>query len=154
MRSVVVLVSSLFPLFMLAGACDGDDGADDGGDAGRGRCLDPLPLDCEPTYPPTFQDFYEQRIVRTCGAAGSGVSCHGPEGRQGGLVLSDADGAYDALLGEVDGRRRVIPGDPECSELVRRIESEDPEVMMPPGMRLSERERCAIRQWIAAGAEP
>jgi len=144
----------LLALVLLAAACDGDDAGSDGGhDGGRGRCLDPLPLDCEPTYPPTFQAFYEKRIVRTCGAAGTGGSCHGPEGQKGGLVLSSADQAYDSLLGELDGRPRVIPGDPECSILEQRLESEDPDFLMPVGMPLTEGERCAVRQWIADGAE-
>jgi hypothetical protein len=46
----------------------------------------------------------------------------------------------------------VIPGDPGCSEVVRRIESSDEEYQMPPGDKLSEGERCAIRRWIAGGA--
>jgi hypothetical protein len=136
----------------VACACNGDDAPADG-DGGRERCLDPLPLDCAPTYPPTFDAFYDNRIARTCGAAGTGTSCHGPEGEQGGLVLSGADPAYEHLLGQIDGRPRVVPGDPECSPLVQRLESEDPDFVMPVGGRLSDGERCAVRQWIAAGAE-
>jgi hypothetical protein len=141
-------------LATLAFACNGDDGDGDGGDAGRGRCLDPLPLDCELLYQPTFQDFHERRIVRTCGAAGTGGSCHAPEGAgQSGLVLGEADDAYRALLDDSRGMARVIPGDPECSLLVQRLESDDPDFMMPPGDKLSDRELCSIRLWIANGAE-
>jgi hypothetical protein len=147
-----VLSALLVIVLLLACACNGDDGgAPD--DAGRGRCLDPLPLDCDPSYAPTFEAFYEQRIVRTCGAAGTRTSCHGPEGGQAGLVLSDPDEAHRALLDDSDGTPRVIPNDPECSLLVQRIEPEDPGFMMPPGMRLSDNERCSIRLWIAEGAE-
>jgi Planctomycete cytochrome C len=144
----------LLALGLLGGACNDDDANGDGRDAGRANCLPALSLDCEPTYPATFEAFFEHRIARTCGAASTGMSCHGPDGNQGGLVLSDMDESYDALLGGIDGKPRVIPGDPECSILMQRLESEDPEFVMPVGMRLSEGERCAVRQWIAAGAEP
>jgi len=135
-----------------AGAC-GDDAGDGSGDGGSAGCLEALPLDCEPTFAPTFEAFYRNQISTTCGASSTGSSCHaGPDG-QGGLVLADADGAYDYLLGDIDGRARVIPGDPECSILVQRLESSDPDFVMPLGMPLSAGERCAVRQWIANGAE-
>lgn len=136
----------------IACACNGDDAPADG-DGGQERCLDPLPLDCDLTYAATFDAFYDNRIARTCGAAGTGTSCHGPEGEQGGLVLFGADHAYDHLLGYIDDRPRVVPGDPECSLLVQRLESENPDFVMPVGGRLEEGERCAVRRWIASGAE-
>jgi hypothetical protein len=146
-RQVVLLV-----LMLLAAAC-GDDAADVADDGAVPGCLDPLPLDCEPTFAPTFAAFYRNQIRTTCGASSTGTSCHaGPDG-QLGLVLADEDSAYDYLLGEVDGRARVIPGDPECSILVQRLESSDPDFVMPVGMPLLAGERCAVRQWIANGAE-
>ena len=125
-------------------AC-GDDGS--GGTAGMngGECLAPLDLECSPSYSPTFDEIYSRRIAPTCGAGGA--SCHGAMGHQAGLTLADADGAYDAL------RARLVPGDPECSLLMKRLESEDPEFVMPVGLRLSPGERCAFRLWIANGAE-
>lgn len=123
-------------------ACNGDDGA---------QCLDPLPLDCSPTFQPTYEAFYENQLRSTCSAGGT--TCHGPDGAMGGLVLSDMDQAYEYLLGGVDGRARVIPGQPECSLLMQRLESDDPTFVMPVGSKLMEGERCAIRQWIANGAE-
>jgi hypothetical protein len=144
---------TLLALGLLGVACNGDDGSGD--DAGLANCLPALSLDCEPTYPPTFEAFYEHRIAGTCGAASTGASCHGPDGAENtGLLLSGAQASYEALLGGDDGKPRVIPGDPECSILMQRLESEDAEFVMPVGMRLSEGERCAVRQWIAAGAEP
>jgi hypothetical protein len=143
----------VFALAPLCAGCNGDDASADSDDAGRARCLDPLPLDCEPTYPPTFEALHQHQLARTCGAASTGGSCHGPDGAQGGLVLSGIDESYDALLGAIDGRARVIPGDPECSTLIQRLESDDPEFVMPVGARLTEGERCAVRQWIAMGAE-
>lgn len=113
-------------------------------------CLDPLELDCSLTFAPTFESIFENRIQSTCGAAGN--SCHGSEGQQGGLVLDDIDVAYDSLL-EGSDPPKVIPGDPECSPLMARLESDDPGFVMPVGAKLPEGERCAIRNWIAMGAE-
>lgn len=141
-------------MFALCPACGGDDTAaqDDGGGPML-HCVDPLPLDCEPTFPPTFDELYTRRIATTCGAASTGASCHSEAGAQAGLVMADADGAYAALLGELDGRARVVPDKPECSVLMQRLDSDDLSVVMPVGSPLSEGERCAFRQWIANGAE-
>jgi hypothetical protein len=119
---------------------------------GPGACLEPLDLDCSPTFQPTFQNFYDNQLS-SCGAASTGASCHGPDGGQGGLYLTDIDEAYDMLLSPPDASPRVIPGDPECSLLIQRLESDDPAFGMPPGAKLRDAERCAIRQWIANGAE-
>ena len=54
-----------------------------------------------------------------------------------------------------DGSRVIAAGKPEASELVARIESDDPDLRMPPadsGRRLTDRERKVLRQWIAEGA--
>jgi len=126
--------------------------ADDGSSMNGGACLAELELDCTPTYPPTFDEIYARRLQRTCAA--NGGLCHGPEGAQGGLGFADADAAYQALLGDRAGHPLVIPGDPECSVLIQRLESEDPNFVMPSrGPRLSAGQRCAIRQWVANGAE-
>ncbi|MDD9936702.1 MAG: hypothetical protein OXT09_24030 [Myxococcales bacterium] len=137
-------------------ACSDD--ADDGGGAGNGSqppaCLEPLDLDCAPTFAPTFEGFFDNQLSTTCGSTGTGVSCHGPDGAQGELVLDDADTAYDQLLGPgTDGEPRVIPNDPECSPLIQRLESDDPTFVMPVGGKLSDGERCAVRQWVANGAQ-
>lgn len=101
---------------------------------------------CTPTYTPTFDNVFSRTLQPTCGVAGG--SCHGPDGAKGGLVLAEADAAHAALL---DGR--VEPGDAACSLIVRRLESTDRGFRMPPGSSaLSAGERCAIEQWIEAGA--
>jgi hypothetical protein len=67
-------------------------------------------------------------------------------------VLAEVDEAYDALTG-VDGSvPRVNPDEPRCSEMLVRIDSPGKDWAMPPGDPLTANERCAIRQWIAAGA--
>lgn len=109
-----------------------------------------LELDCSVTYEPTFEAIFANRMQETCGAGGR--TCHSSSGAQGGLILDDIDLAHELLLGSNGGEARVIPGDPECSEMIRRIESNDEDYQMPPGDKLSEGERCAIRQWIANGA--
>jgi hypothetical protein len=72
----------------------------------------------------------------------------------GGLVFEDADASYALLLGETDGKRRVVPGDPGCSLLLERLTSDDPNVHMPPGpTSILPGEQCDIVQWISAGAK-
>lgn len=49
----------------------------------------------------------------------------------------------------------VKPGDPEGSELIRRINSTDPDQLMPPPdskMSLTDSEREVLRKWVASGA--
>ena len=62
------------------------------------------------------------------------------------------DAAYEQLLNPKTGAPRVLPGDISCSHLIYHLESDEPNVVMPPGAPLAEEERCAIRQWISNGA--
>jgi hypothetical protein len=76
--------------------------------------------------------------------------CHGPdEGhREADLRLDVRDVAVE--FGS------IVPGAPDESELVRRIESEDTSERMPPaetGRTLTKDEIEKIKQWIAAGAK-
>ena len=133
MRAVVGLA-----VLMLAGCLDDDDG-----DA----CID-VDTECTPAYDPTWDEVYAQTLVPSCG--GQGVSCHAPEGNQGGWSVTDAAGTWDSLLG--GEYPYVVPGEPGCGPLVKRLETEDPGLVMPIGDRLEDDVRCAIRQWIANGA--
>lgn len=81
-------------------------------------------------------------------------ACHGPDegSRKSELRLDTLDGATE----EVDGHRALEPGQPDKSELVRRVESLDPDVVMPPpdsGHELSDAEKKLLRNWIAEGGE-
>ncbi len=64
----------------------------------------------------------------------------------------------DTRLGQttpIEGRQPVVPGDTARSELLRRIESSDRKVMMPPpssGVSLSAEEKALLRRWIDEGA--
>jgi hypothetical protein len=82
-------------------------------------------------------------------------SCHGPDGedRQAGLRLD----LRDAAIAELDsGATAVVPGDPTQSEIVTRITSTDPDVVMPPprfNKPITPAEADILKRWIAAGAE-
>lgn len=68
-------------------------------------------------------------------------------------MFEDEQQSYDLLLGHVDGRARVIPGDPGCSILVERLEVDSSTLRMPPGPTpLTAGERCNFVRWIADGA--
>ena len=77
-------------------------------------------------------------------------SCHGPDAasRKAGLRLDTRAGA---LAGQA-----VVPGEPSQSELIRRINSSDPDVQMPPptsGKALTIAQRELLTRWIASGAQ-
>ncbi|MFN3651552.1 MAG: PSD1 and planctomycete cytochrome C domain-containing protein [Armatimonadota bacterium] len=79
--------------------------------------------------------------------------CHGPDDQQrmGGLRLDTREGA---LKPAATGRRAVVPGKPEQSELIRRISLTEGG-MMPPAhakIPLSTQQKQTLRQWVAAGA--
>ena len=81
-------------------------------------------------------------------------ACHGPEeaSREGGFRLDVQESAF----GEADsGQTPIVPGDPESSELIARIASDDESMRMPPlesHKTLSAEEIETLRRWIAAGA--
>jgi len=81
-------------------------------------------------------------------------ACHGPDAasREADLRLDLREGA----LADRDGTRAVVPGNTGASELVTRIRSTDPDVIMPPpetNKRLSDAQKAILEQWVAAGAE-
>ncbi len=81
-------------------------------------------------------------------------ACHGPDAAGSGsrLRLDSAEGAK-ADLGR--GRRAIVPGAPEQSEMVRRITSEDEARRMPPVTaphQLTGNEKSLLIEWIRQGA--
>ncbi len=82
-------------------------------------------------------------------------ACHGPdaEQREGGFRLDEKASA----LGEGDsGERIIVPGDPESSEMIVRILSDDPDLVMPPedfGKELTPQEIETLKLWIKQGAK-
>ena len=85
------------------------------------------------------------------------VRCHGPdpEGRAGG---GDEGLRLDTVAGataDLGGHAAIVPGKADESELIRRITSTDPDIVMPPpeaGERLPEKQVDLLKRWIAAGA--
>ncbi len=81
-------------------------------------------------------------------------ACHGPDdrARKAGLSLHTQEGAFATLP---SGRRAIVAGDTGDSELVRRIMSTDPAVMMPAPashLTLSDLEKATLTRWIEQGA--
>ena len=77
-------------------------------------------------------------------------ACHGPdaEAREADLRLDVRDSAFES--------EAIVPGEPAASELVRRIQSDDPDQRMPPAefkKPLTDRQRNTLVRWIAQGAE-
>ena len=83
--------------------------------------------------------------------------CHGPdEGtREAGLRLDIREHAIAPLEGHTD-RYAIVPGDPGQSDMIRRISSDDPAIMMPVPEshlgRLTTEEIDKIKKWISQGA--
>lgn len=83
--------------------------------------------------------------------------CHGPDPnqRKADLRLDIESEAYAALK-KNPGFHAIVPGKPEKSELVRRIFSTDPTVMMPPpesNLSLSDIEKDLLKRWVQQGGK-
>jgi hypothetical protein len=81
------------------------------------------------------------------------LACHGPDdnAREADLRLDTVQGA----TADLGGYQAIVPGDPEASELLRRVASDDDDERMPPpesNKTLTAAERETLRQWIADGA--
>ncbi|MGE3313338.1 MAG: c-type cytochrome domain-containing protein, partial [Limisphaerales bacterium] len=86
--------------------------------------------------------------------------CHGPDASErkggprgkGGLRLDTLEG----LRSDLGGHAAVVPGEPEASELLRRVITDDEDDRMPPaasGKRVTAEQVALLRRWIAAGAK-
>ena len=76
--------------------------------------------------------------------------CHGPaeSTREADLRLDDRDSAIEM--------EAIKPGNSEHSHLVKRIETSDPDLLMPPpdsNKRLTKSQQAMLREWIEQGAE-
>lgn len=76
-------------------------------------------------------------------------ACHGPDraARKAHLRLDQREAAVE--------KGAIVPGQPEKSELVRRIYASDPHEVMPPPKtkkRLTAQQKEMLRRWIAQGA--
>ncbi len=80
-------------------------------------------------------------------------TCHGPDqkARQADLRLDTRDGAFLVH----DGIEVIKPGDPDSSELIRRLITTDPEAVMPPPSTkhpLSAPQIETLKRWVTQGA--
>lgn len=81
-------------------------------------------------------------------------SCHGFDAkkRKAGLRLDTAEGAFTP---NKEGRVAIRPGDLNSSELWKRLETRDPDSVMPPPeshKTVTEAQKGLLRQWIEQGA--
>jgi hypothetical protein len=83
-------------------------------------------------------------------------SCHGPdpEMRKGGLRLDLKESAFKSRPGHPDA---IVPGHPEQSELIKRIESKDSHHLMPQSPQgeakpMKPEEIAVLKEWIKEGA--
>ena len=82
------------------------------------------------------------------------LACHGPD---------EAERAADLRLDTEEGSRvdlggyaAIVPGDPDSSEIIERMTTDDEDLRMPPegkGRRLTAEEVELVRRWIKQGAD-
>jgi hypothetical protein len=81
-------------------------------------------------------------------------TCHGTDSaaRKAGLRLDRLESATNALD---DGRFAIVPGHPDRSEMLRRIELTDDDQMPPEKINkhLTASQKDVLKKWIAAGAK-
>ena len=85
------------------------------------------------------------------------VRCHGPDGedRHGGGDDGLRLDTFTGATADLGGHAAIVPGKPDESELITRITSTDPDLVMPPpeaGQRLADKDVDLLRRWVAAGA--
>ncbi len=85
------------------------------------------------------------------------AKCHGPDPaeRKGGTVGLRLDVREDAIA-DLGGYAAIVPGQPEKSELIKRVVSTDEGEHMPPkgsGKEITPREIDLLKRWIEQGAE-
>lgn len=91
---------------------------------------------------PLFAEKVRPLLAQRC------YACHGPEVQQNGLRLD----SLDAVLKGSEMGRVVVPGKPDASRLLRRLQAQERPMMPYGGPALSSKEIDNIREWIAAGA--
>ncbi|WP_316748860.1 DUF1553 domain-containing protein [Pedobacter gandavensis] len=79
------------------------------------------------------------------------ISCHGGVKKQGGFSFLFEK---EALSATKSGKPAIIPGNPEDSEMIKRLTSKDPELRMPyKHTALSEEEIDIFTRWVKQGAK-
>jgi len=96
--------------------------------------------------PATGIDFFERKIRPLF--ADHCFSCHGEEKQKGHLRLDSPT----ALRAGGESGALFVPGQPAISRLIQAVGYQDPDLMMPPKQRLSERQIADLTEWIQRGA--
>lgn len=79
------------------------------------------------------------------------ITCHGGVRRKAGFSLLFRS---EALANTESGKPAIIPGDPDHSEMIRRLTLKDPEERMPfKHEPLSKKEIEVLRNWVKEGAQ-
>lgn len=79
------------------------------------------------------------------------ITCHGGVKRNGGFSLLFRQDALDTIE---SGKLAIVPGHPDKSEMIRRLQLSDPEERMPyKEDPLSKEEINLLTEWIRQGAE-
>ena len=112
------------------------------------------PFELDPDAPVDFNFHVKPILSDNC------FACHGFDeaARASGLRLDTFEGATEnyAPAGE-QAKYAIVPGEPENSELWKRINHSNPELLMPPITsikdELTSEEKSIIRRWIEQGAE-
>jgi len=81
-------------------------------------------------------------------------TCHGPDsGKRQANLRFDVE---SSIFADRDGQPILVRGRPQDSELIKRVFSEDADLVMPPPdqkQQLSPREKALLQKWVAQGAE-
>jgi hypothetical protein len=105
-----------------------------------------VPAVCGADQEPDFGRDVRPLLAKHC------FTCHGPDpdARESDLRLDQRLPA----VADLGGYAALVPGDPESSELMIRVTSDDEDLRMPPGESpLTEDEIEILRTWIEAGGE-
>jgi hypothetical protein len=79
------------------------------------------------------------------------ITCHGGVKAKAGFSVLFRE---DALTNTESGKPAIIPGDPEGSEMIRRITANDPEERMPYKHEpLTKNEISILKRWVRQGAQ-
>lgn len=79
------------------------------------------------------------------------IACHGGVKQSGGFSLLFPE---EALAVNESGKPAIVPGSPSESELIRRIEHDDPDLRMPlEAEPLNREEIKLLKKWIRQGAQ-
>lgn len=79
------------------------------------------------------------------------VACHGGVRQKNGVSFIFRE---EALGKGKSGRRTIVPGDPDSSELIARVTSKDPDARMPyHAAPLPPEQIALLRRWISEGAQ-